>query len=85
MSAAIEALSQALPVLDRGKYRRSIHEHGAPKPATDCSPSLTLAFERLAATGDIEFEVGAGDAEKVVFANNRGAFHALRIRGRTDD
>jgi hypothetical protein len=79
MSRAITALSEALPVLDRGKYRRSIHDHGAPEPAADCSPSLTLAFERLAVTGDIELEVGAGDAEKVVFSNNRGAFHALRI------
>jgi hypothetical protein len=81
LSAAIVALSQALPVLDRGTYRRSIHEQGAPEPAADCSPSLTLALERLAAAGEIEFEVGAGDAEKVVFANNRGAFHALRISG----
>lgn len=85
VSAAIAALAQALPVMDRGKYRRSIHEQGAPESATDCSPSLTLALERLAATGEIEFEVGAGDAEKVVFANNRGAFHALRIQGRSDE
>lgn len=79
MSGAIAVLAEALPVLDRGSYRRSVHDHNAPEPAADCSPSLTLAFERLAATGDIELEVGAGDAEKVVFSNNRGAFHALRI------
>jgi hypothetical protein len=79
MSEAIAALASALPVLDHGKYRRSIHDHGVPEPDADCSPSLTLAFERLAATGDIELEVGAGDAEKVMFSNNRGAFHALRI------
>ena len=81
VSAAITAVAEALPVLDRGAYRRSIHDHGAPDSAADCSPSLTLAFERLSATGEIELEVGAGDAEKVVFANNRGAFHALRIPG----
>lgn len=85
VSAAIAALSQELPVLDRGTYRRSIHEQGAPEAAADCSPSLTLALERLAAAGEIEFEVGAGDAEKVVFANNRGAFHALRMREPSDD
>ena len=27
----------------------------------------------------IEFEVGAGDADKVVLANNRGAYHSLRL------
>jgi hypothetical protein len=79
VSAAIVAIAEALPVLDRGVHRRSILERGAPESSSDCSPSLTLAFERLVATGEIEFEVGAGDAEKVVFANNRGAFHALRI------
>jgi hypothetical protein len=81
VSAAITAVAEALPILDRGVYRRSMHEHGAPGAAADCSPSLTLAFERLSATGEIDLEVGAGDAEKVVFANNRGAFHALRIPG----
>jgi hypothetical protein len=79
LTALIPALANELPVLDRGLYRRAIHEHGAPEPDADCSPSLTLAFERLRACGEIELEVGAGDAEKVVFANNRGAFHALRL------
>jgi hypothetical protein len=81
VNAAITAVAEALPILDRGVYRRSIHEQGAPDGAADCSPSLTLAFERLSATGEIEFEIGAGDAEKVVFANNRGAFHAMRLPG----
>lgn len=81
LSAVIPAIARELPVLDRGSYRRAIHEQGAPEPAGDCSPSLTLALERLRASGEIELEVGAGDAEKVVFANNRGAFHALRVAG----
>lgn len=76
---AMAELAAALPVLDGGMYRRSIHEQGAPGSAAECSPSLTLAFERLGAAGDIEFQVGAGDADKVVFANNRGAFHALLV------
>lgn len=79
LSSVIPALANELPVLDRGIYRQAIHERGAPGGDVECSPSLTLAFERLRARGDIELEVGAGDAEKVVFANNRGAFHALRI------
>lgn len=83
LSAVVPAIGEALPVLDRGIYRRAILEHGAggPERAADCSPSLTLAFERLRASGDIELDVGAGDSEKLVFANNRGAFHALRLSG----
>lgn len=76
---AIALIADALPVVDGGVYRRSVHQRGAPESSADCSPSLTMAFERLSAAGDIELEVGAGDADKVVFANNRGAFHALRM------
>ena len=71
-------LAVALPVLDGGMYRRAIIDRGTPEHPGDCSPSLTLAFRRLAALGYLDLEVGAGDATKVVFANNQGAFHALR-------
>jgi hypothetical protein len=81
LSTVLNAIAEELPVLDGGIFRRAIQDHGAPEWDTDCSPSLSLAFEHLRASGDIELDVGAGDAEKVVFANNRGAFHALRIRG----
>jgi hypothetical protein len=81
LSALLPALATELPVLDGGIYRNAVHQRGAPASDADVSPSLTLAFERLRARGDIELDVGAGDAEKVVFANNRGAFHALRLTG----
>lgn len=81
LSEVLPRLAIELPVLDHGVYRRAIAEKGAPQWDADCSPSLTLAFERLRATGDIELDPGAGDAEKVVFANNRGAFHAIRLVG----
>lgn len=78
-------LAEALPVLDGGAYRQAVLAKGAPDPSGDCSPSLTLAFRRLAAVGHIDLQVGAGDAPKVVFANNQGAFHALRWNGRSDE
>jgi hypothetical protein len=80
-SAAIAAIGKELPVLDQGVYRRAILDRRPPAWEADCSPSLTLAFERLRAAGEVEFEVGAGDAHKTVLANNRGAFHALRLVG----
>jgi hypothetical protein len=79
LSSAILVLATELPVVDGGIYRRAVIDRGAPEYDADCSPSLTLALERLRARGDIDLEVGAGDAEKLVFANNRGAFHALRL------
>ena len=81
LSAALPTLAAELPVLDGGIYRRAIHGQGVPASDVDVSPTLTLALERLRARGDIELDVGAGDAEKLVFANNRGAYHALRLVG----
>lgn len=81
LSTVLPALAIELPVLDGGTYRRSVHERGAPEYEADLSPTLTLALERLRARGEIDLDVGAGDAEKAVFANNRGAYHALRLVG----
>lgn len=81
LSAVLPSLATELPVLDGGVYRQAVHDRGAPPSEADVSPTLTLALERLRARGEIELEVGAGDAEKLVFANNRGAFHALRLIG----
>lgn len=81
LSAVLPALASALPVLDGGIYRTAVHDRGVPSSEADVSPTLTFALERLRARGDIELEVGAGDAEKMVFANNRGAYHALRLTG----
>lgn len=81
LSAALPTLAAELPVLDGGIYRRAIHDQGVPASDVDVSPTLTLALERLRARGDIELDVGAGDSEKLVFANNRGAYHALRVVG----
>ena len=75
-------LAEELPVLDRGIYRQAIVDRGAPVSPADCSPSLTLAFRKLVAEGIIDLEVGAGDAPKLTFADNVGAFHALRLRTR---
>jgi hypothetical protein len=84
LASVIPAIADLLPVLDGGTYRRAVLAQGAPAHAADCSSSLTLAFERLRASNEIELDVGAGDAEKVVFAHNRGAFHALRIQDTRD-
>jgi len=81
LAVVLPALAAQLPVLDGGIYRSAIHDRGAPPAESDVSPTLTLALERLRARGDIELEVGAGDADKLVFANNRGAYHALRLMG----
>ena len=81
-STAIAAIGKELPVIDQGIYRKAILERRKPDWDADCSPSLTLAFERLRASGEIEFDPGAGDAQKTVLANNRGAFHALRLVAR---
>ena len=75
---ALDDLAGALPVLDTGIYRRAVVEHGAPGAGGTVSASLTLAFRRLEKAKDIQLDVGAGDAAKVVFANNEGAYHALR-------
>lgn len=83
LAVVLPALATELPVLDGGIYRTAIHDHGAPPADSDVSPTLTFALERLRARGDIELEVGAGDAEKLVLANNRGAYHALRLTGET--
>jgi len=77
-------LSERLPVVDGGVYRRSIHEKGVPTSASDWSSSMTLTFQRLSALELIELEIGAGDAPKMLFANNQGAYHALRWVGSTD-
>ncbi len=79
MESVVPALAQELPVLDGGVYRRAMYERGVPDWETDCSPSLTLGFLRLKALGFIELQVGAGDAPKATFANNQGAFHAVRL------
>jgi hypothetical protein len=79
IESVVASLAEALPVLDRGVYRRAILDRGAPEPPSDISPALTLAFQRLAAQGVVELEVGAGDASKLTFANNVGAFHAVRL------
>lgn len=81
MTSVVARLSERLPVLDGGIYRRAVHDKGAPRGDSDCSSSLTLAFQRLARAEIVELEVGAGDAPKVTFANNQGAFHAVRWRG----
>ena len=77
-------LAERLPVVDGGVFRRSIHEKGAPASTSDCSSSLTLTFQRLTALELVELEVGAGDAPKVLLANNQGAYHALRWVGSED-
>jgi len=77
----LEALAAAMPVLDTGTYRRAVIEQGAPGTEGEVSSSLTLAFRRLEQAGHIELEVGAGDAAKVMFANNQGAYHAMRWNG----
>lgn len=81
MDSVLVSLAQELPVLDGGVYRRAMYERGVPDWETDCSPSLTLGFLRLKALGFIELQVGAGDAPKATFANNQGAFHAVRLVG----
>jgi hypothetical protein len=81
MDSVLPALAQELPVLDGGVYRRAMYERGVPDWDTDCSPSLTLGFLRLKSLGVIELQVGAGDAPKATFANNQGAFHAVRLVG----
>jgi hypothetical protein len=81
MDSVLPALAEELPVLDGGVYRRAMYERGVPDWDTDCSPSMTLGFLRLKALGVIELQVGAGDAPKATFANNQGAFHAVRLVG----
>ncbi|MGO9791892.1 MAG: protein DpdG [Solirubrobacteraceae bacterium] len=77
------ALASDLPVLDGGIYRQSIHAKGAPVANVDCSPSLSLAFKRLEAAGTLELDPGGGDATTVTFANDHGAYHAMRWKGRS--
>mgnify|MGYP006883683884 CR=1 FL=1 len=49
-------------------------------------PSRRWAMEQeslkeLERRGDLELEVGAGDAEKLLLAQNHGAYHALTWKG----
>lgn len=76
----IASLSEHLPVLDGGQYRRAIHEKGAPATEAGCSPSLSLAFKRLEANRTIELSRGGGDATTVTLADGHGAYHAMRLR-----
>lgn len=84
IAEVMPVLAERLPVLDGGAFRRSIHEKGAPTSESDCSPSLTLSLQHLSALGLIDLDVGAGDAQKVLFANNQGAYHAVRWIGPPD-
>jgi hypothetical protein len=79
ISEVVARLAGRLPVLDGGTYRLAVHAQGAPPSETACSPTLSLALARLEHAGVIRLEVGAGDAEKTVLADNRGAFHALQV------
>lgn len=74
-------LAERLPVLDGGTYRRAMIDHGMPETPGDCSPALTLSLLRLQGLGMVELDEGTGDAPKLVFANNQGAFHALKWTG----
>lgn len=77
----LDDLASSLPVLDTGSYRRAVVEHGAPGTDGEVSSSLTLAFRRLEKAGTIELDPGAGDAAKVRFAHNQGAYHGLKWKG----
>jgi hypothetical protein len=79
VESVVAGLAEELPVLDGGTYRRAVVERGAPAPSSDVSPALTFAFQRLAEQGVLDLDVGAGDAPKLTFADNVGAFHAMRL------
>lgn len=79
IESVVARLAEALPVLDGGVYRRAVLDRGAPPPSSEVSPALTFAFQRLAAQGIVELDAGAGDAPKLTFADNVGAFHAMRL------
>lgn len=81
LRALLSEIAARLPVLDGGVYRRALIQQGLPEAPGDCSPSLTLALLRLQGLGYVELDPGAGDAPKLVLANNRGAFHALKWTG----
>lgn len=74
-------LGDRLPVLDGGLYRTSVLQRAGADDDAPSSPALSLALKELERRGDLKLEVGAGDAEKLLLAQNHGAYHALTWKG----
>lgn len=78
LTEVVDGLGDVLPVLDRGSVNLAMRERYPIDWEPQLSPALTLALTRLRAAGRVELDEGRGDGEKLLFADDQGAYHAIR-------
>ncbi|WP_157591759.1 protein DpdG [Solirubrobacter soli] len=81
VEAVVRALGERLPMLDTGSWRAQLAERHLANSDGDISSSLSFALIRLRREGLIALDEGLGDAGKVTFADEAGAYHAIRWVG----